>query len=181
MRRTRFSGPIFQIDARARIAIFGQAPGNIAHGKDLPFSDPSGARLRDWLGVDEATFYDPATFLIAPMAFCFPGYDKNGGDAPPPKICAAHWRQRLMAALPALRLKLLVGAYAQGWHLGKEAGGSLTETVARWRDYGPDHLPLPHPSWRNNGWLKKNPWFEKELLPELRARVRSAIGKPSGA
>ena len=169
--------PVFQISGGARIAIFGQAPGARAHRAGRPFDDPSGDRLRSWLGVDKAQFYDPENFLIAPMAFCFPGYDAKGGDRPPPKRCAAQWRQRLMAAAPKVELVLLVGAYAQKWHLGDEAGRTLTETVSRWAEFGPDYLPMPHPSWRNNAWLKKNPWFEKDLLAHLRRRTASALAR----
>lgn len=167
--------PIIQLGARARIAIFSQAPGNLAHQKGAPFYDPSGARLREWLGVGEAEFYDPEKFVIAPMGFCFPGYDDKGGDLPPLRPCAEIWRARLMAALPQLELRLLVGGYAQKWHLGAAAKKTLTETVAAWREYGPADIPTPHPSWRNNGWLKKNPWFAEELLPHLRNRVRALV------
>ncbi|MEO1014783.1 MAG: uracil-DNA glycosylase family protein [Pseudomonadota bacterium] len=163
--------PILQTGGRARIAIFGQAPGNLAHQEGRPFTDPSGVRLRSWLGVDEATFYNSEAFAIVPMAFCFPGYDAAGSDLPPPKRCAATWRARVMAALPQLELAILVGAYAQKWHLGERAKRTMTETVAAWREYAPVFAPTPHPSWRNNAWLKKNPWFEADLLPEIRARV----------
>ncbi|MEO0399796.1 MAG: uracil-DNA glycosylase family protein [Pseudomonadota bacterium] len=168
--------PLFQIAEGAAIAIFSQAPGNRAHQLGRTFLDPSGVRLRDWLGVDEATFYDPRNFIIAPMAFCFPGYDKNGGDKPPPNICAETWRPRLEAAIAPPALTLLVGRYAQVWALGPDARKTLTDTVAAWRSYGPAVLPLPHPSWRNNGWIKKNPWFEEALLPHLKARVKSLLG-----
>ncbi len=163
--------PILQVGRHARIAIFGQAPGNRAYVEGRPFADPSGVRLRAWLGVDEAAFYNPKLFAIAPMAFCFPGYDRFGGDRPPPKRCAATWRSKLMAALPKLELALLIGSYAQKWHLASAAKRTMTETVAAWRDYGPLFMPTPHPSWRNNAWLKKNPWFESDMLPEIRARV----------
>lgn len=168
--------PILQVGAGAKIAIFSQAPGNIAHQKGKPFYDPSGVRLRAWMGLDEDTFYDVDTVAIAPMGFCFPGYDKNGGDLPPLRPCAERWRARLMAALPDFELILLVGGYAQKWHLGARARKTLTETVAAWRDYGPVHVPMPHPSWRNNGWLKKNPWFERDLLAHVRGRVAALTG-----
>jgi len=167
--------PVLQAGPKARIGIFSQAPGNLAHQSGQPFTDPSGIRLREWLQVTEDEFYDENNFIIAPMGFCFPGYDKNGGDLPPLKDCAEVWRTQLMAALPKLELCILVGGYAQKWHLGGDVKKSLTQTVAAWRDYGPLYLPTPHPSWRNNGWLKKNLWFEEELLPHLRERVRRLI------
>ena len=167
--------PVLQAGAEARIGIFSQAPGNLAHQSGRPFTDPSGVRLREWLQVTEDQFYDERNFIIAPMGFCFPGYDKNGGDLPPLKECAKVWRAQLMEALPKLEFCLLVGGYAQKWHLGGDKKKSLTETVASWRDYGPLYIPTPHPSWRNNGWLKKNLWFEEELLPHLRDRVRQFI------
>ncbi|MEM6414708.1 MAG: uracil-DNA glycosylase family protein [Pseudomonadota bacterium] len=163
--------PLFQIEAGAQIAIYSQAPGNKAHQSGVTFLDPSGVRLRQWLGVNEQMFYNPENFTIAPMAFCFPGYDKNGGDKPPPKSCARIWRKRLLSAMPKPALTLLIGRYAQIWELQSSAKKTLTETVAAWREYGPDIIPLPHPSWRNNAWIKKHPWFEEELLPHLRDRV----------
>lgn len=177
--------PILQGSATARLCIASQAPGNRAHLAGRSFMDPSGVRLRGWLGLDEATFYDPARVAIVPMASCFPGYDANGGDLPPRRECAETWRAPLFAALPALDLVLLIGQYAQAWHLGDEArGGGLTGTVRRWREIladprRPRILPLPHPSWRNNGWLKRNPWFEAELLPVLRAQVGKLVGGPT--
>jgi len=170
--------PVFQLDARARIGIFGQAPGNLAHQHGRPFLDPSGDRLRDWLNVDKSQFYDPSLFAVAPMAFCFPGYEDKGGDRPPPKVCAETWRAQIIERLPALELVVLVGGYAQAWHLGAAAKPTLTATVANWRAYRPRCLPTPHPSWRNNGWLKKNPWFEAEVLPYLRRRVARILGAP---
>ncbi|MBS0125920.1 uracil-DNA glycosylase family protein [Thetidibacter halocola] len=164
--------PVFQIAPTARLLIAGQAPGMKAHLASRTFLDPSGDRLRDWLGLDEAAFYDETRVAIVPMAFCFPGYRK-GSDLPPPPICAATWRARVLAGLPDLRLTLLVGGHAQRWHLG--ARGGVTETVARWRDFLPDAIPLPHPSWRNTAWLNRNPWFEAELLPVLRAHVREVM------
>jgi uracil-DNA glycosylase len=167
--------PVVRVSHTARILIAGQAPGMRVHKTGLPFNDPSGDRLRNWMGIERETFYDTKRIAIAGMAFCFPGYDENGADIPPPKICAQHWRTRLMAALPPMPLILLVGSYAQTWHLGEAAKSNMTETVRAWRDYSPRHIPLPHPSWRNNGWLKKNPWFEHELLPTLRERVRASL------
>ncbi|MEM6537758.1 MAG: uracil-DNA glycosylase family protein [Pseudomonadota bacterium] len=163
--------PILQVGRKAKVAIFSQAPGNVAHQKGKPFFDPSGVRLRQWLGVTEAVFYDPDVFAIVPMAFCFPGYDKYGGDNPPPKVCAQTWRERLLEAMPKLELALLIGSYSQSWHLGTARKRTMTETVRAWRSYGPLYVPTPHPSWRNNHWLKKNPWFEEEVLPEIRARI----------
>ena len=152
--------------------IAGQAPGARVHASGVPFDDPSGDRLRDWLGLDRAAFYDREKLAIVPMAFCFPGYDARGSDLPPPKICAETWRDDLMAHMPQVELTLLVGQYAQGWHMGKARKKTLTETVRNWREYGPKFLPLPHPSWRNTGWLRKNPWFEAEVLLWLRAQVQ---------
>jgi uracil-DNA glycosylase len=167
--------PVVRVSHTARLLIAGQAPGMRVHKTGLPFNDPSGDRLRGWMGIDRETFYDVKRVSIAGMAFCFPGYDAAGADKPPPRICAQHWRARLMDALPPMKLTLLVGSYAQGWHLGEGAKSTMTETVRAWRDFAPRRIPLPHPSWRNNGWLKKNPWFEAELVPYLRKRVRSAL------
>lgn len=171
--------PIVQGSAQARLLIASQAPGNRAHLSGRPFLDPSGVRLRDWLGLDEERFYDPARVAIVPMGHCFPGYDKAGGDLPPRRECAPLWRAPFLAALPRLKLILLIGSYAQAWHLGRR--GSLTETVWGWREIlaaprEPRLLPLPHPSWRNTGWLKANPWFEAELLPVLREEVAALVG-----
>jgi len=138
----------------------------------IPFDDPFGDRLRDWLGVDRAAFYDRSKFAVLPMAFCFPGYRK-GSDLPPPPICAKTWRARAQAAMPQVKLTLLVGGYAQKWHLNDK--GPVTGIVQNWRTHIPDHLPLPHPSWRNTGWLKKHPWFEAEVLPWLRNRVQEVL------
>lgn len=142
--------------------------------------DPSGVRLRDWLGLDEAAFYDAARVAIVPMGFCFPGYDDKGGDRPPRKECAPLWREEVLGQLPELRLALLIGRYAQAWHLGGALKPTLSETVADWRailerDAAPRVLPLPHPSWRNNGWIKRHPWFEAELLPDLKRRVAAVL------
>ena len=169
--------PVVRPSSSARLLIAGQAPGARVHKSGLPFDDPSGDRLRDWLGVDRETFYDASRIAIVPMAFCFPGYDARGADRPPPKLCARTWRAGLLAAMPQIQLTLAVGQYAQGWHMGRERKASLTETVRHWQDYGPDLLPLPHPSWRNTGWLRRNPWFEAEVLPWLRETVASLIGQ----
>lgn len=166
--------PVPWFDARARLLIAGQAPGLRVHEAGRPFADASGRRLRDWLGLDEAAFYDRARIAIVPMAFCFPGYDAKRADLPPPPLCAATWRVRVMAALPRVRLVLAVGGAAQRWHLGARTG--VTETVANWRDHAARGIwPLPHPSWRNTAWLARNPWFAAELLPALRASLREVL------
>ena len=172
--------PIVQGSSTARLCIASQAPGTRAHRSGKPFMDPSGVRLRAWLGLDEAAFYDAARVAIVPMGSCFPGLDAKGGDRPPRRECAERWRETLFSGLPELELILVIGQYAQGWHLGKRAGG-LTGTVRDWRTIlgqarRPRVLPLPHPSWRNNGWLKREPWFEAELLPVLRAEVARVMG-----
>ena len=167
--------PVFWCRPGARILIAGQAPGARVHESGKPFTDPSGDRLRDWMGVDEVAFYDRDQIAILPMAFCFPGYSDKGSDLPPPPICARTWRAELVEALTGLRLTLLVGGYAQKWHLGKAAAGGVTRTVRGWRDHAPRVFPLPHPSWRNTAWMKKNPWFEAELLPALRRAVAATL------
>ena len=172
--------PVAILSATARIVVCGQAPGTRVHASGVPFTDPSGDRLRDWMGVSEEEFYDASRLAIVPMGFCFPGLDANGGDLPPRRECAPQWRERIFAAMPQIELLLAVGQYAQKWHLGDRSGPSLTETVANWRDIlhsgdQPAKLPLPHPSWRNNAWVKKNPWFASELLPELKKRVRELL------
>ncbi|RWR05128.1 uracil-DNA glycosylase family protein [Sinirhodobacter populi] len=164
--------PVVWFRPGARVLVVGQAPGARVHASGRPFTDPSGDRLRDWMGVDAETFYDRDRIAIVPMAFCFPGYDAKGSDLPPPPVCARTWRDRVMAALGPMDLTLLVGGAAQRWHLGP---GRVTDTVARWRDYAPRVFPLPHPSWRNTAWLKRNPWFEADLLPVLRARVKEVL------
>lgn len=167
--------PVVRVSADTRILICGQAPGRRVHESGLPFDDPSGDRLRAWMGVDRATFYDHPAIGVAAMAFCFPGTNPKGGDYPPPPRCAELWRSRLLAELPQVELTLLVGSYAQAWALGDRAKSSMTETVAAWRDHAPDFLPLPHPSWRNTGWLKRNPWFEDDVTPYLRARIAAML------
>ena len=172
--------PILQGSATARLCIASQAPGTRAHASGIPFRDPSGVRLRHWLDLDEATFYDPSRVAIVPMGSCFPGQDRKGGDLPPRRECAPEWRGPLFRALPDLELILLIGQYAQAWHLAEDFEGGLTATVARWREIlnaarRPRILPMPHPSWRNNGWLKRHPWFEAELLPVLRAELRIMV------
>lgn len=157
----------------ARILIAGQAPGMRVHQSGRPFDDPSGERLRDWLGLTPAEFYDQSRVAIVPMAFCFPGYDAKGADLPPPPICARTWHAQVMDSLPNIRLRLLVGGHAHRWHLGTRLG--VTQTVAAWRDHGPGVFPLPHPSWRNTAWLRKHPWFGAEVLPALRTAVRRVM------
>lgn len=167
--------PVLQAGPSARVAIFGQAPGARVHASGKPFTDPSGDRLRAWLDMPEDVFYDPGKVAIVPMGFCFPGNDAKGGDLPPRRECAPLWRARLLAALPRIETSILVGQYAQGWHLGAAVGASLTDTVSRWRDFAPVFFPTPHPSWRNNVWLKRNPWFEGELVPALRRRIKALL------
>ncbi len=167
--------PVLQAAPSARLLIVSQAPGTKVHETGLPFNDPSGDRLRDWLGVDRPTFYDAKRIALVPMGFCYPGRDARGGDKPPRPECAPLWQPRIRPKLKQVELTLLVGLYAQGFYLGRARGKSLTETVRAWREHLPTYLPLPHPSWRNTAWLKKNPWFEAELLPELRDRVRALI------
>jgi uracil-DNA glycosylase len=148
--------PVLQVHPAARILIAGQAPGSRVHATGVPFDDPSGDRLRDWMGIDEPTFYDAARIAILPMGFCFPGTG-NSGDLPPRPECAPTWRDKLLATMPDIRLTLVIGQYAQAWHMKGRAKATLTETALAWRDYGPTMFPLPHPSPRNNIWLKRNP------------------------
>ena len=172
--------PVLRVSSTARLAVFGQAPGARVHASGVPFTDPSGVRLRQWMGVTEEDFYDVARVSIIPMGFCFPGYSSKGADLPPRKECAVTWRDTLMKELPQFEVVLLVGGYAQDWHLGDRAQQSLSDTVADWKritskKVTPRFWPLPHPSWRNNGWLKQRPWFEEQLLPELRKDIRRVL------
>ena len=172
--------PVVVPSVSARILIAGQAPGTKVHLSGAPFTDASGDRLRDWLGVSSDEFYDPDKFAIVPMGFCFPGQDAKGGDLPPRRECAPAWRARLMAGMKQVDVVLAIGQYAQRWHMGAARAGSLTDTVADWRSVwarssSPHVLPLPHPSWRNTGWIKRNPWFEMELLPFLRTEIRRRL------
>jgi uracil-DNA glycosylase len=172
--------PVFQIGRTARICVCGQAPGTRVHASGIPFTDPSGDRLRDWMGVSEDEFYDASRIAIIPMGFCFPGLDEKGGDLRPRKECAKMWRARLFDHLDQFELVLLVGGYAQSWHMREGRAHTLTETVRTWTpgqysDHGAELMPLPHPSWRNNAWLKKNPWFETRILPYLRSAVRARL------
>jgi uracil-DNA glycosylase len=167
--------PVFQLSSTARLLIVGQAPGTRVHASGRPFTDPSGIRLRQWLGIDETLFYDERQVAIVPMGLCFPGQDGKGADLPPRPECAPAWRAKLLEHLKAVRLVICLGRPAQHWHLGDLAGADLTETVRNWRKglaLHPKVLALPHPSWRNNAWLKKNPWFADELLPVLRKEMR---------
>jgi len=167
--------PVVRVTADTRLLICGQAPGRKVHESGLPFDDASGDRLRDWLGVDRETFYGHPAIGVAAMAFCFPGTNPKGGDYPPPPRCARLWRSSLIAALPKVELTLLVGWHAQLWALGARARPTMTETVAAWRDYLPAQLALPHPSWRNTAWLRRNGWFEDEVVPYLRARTTEML------
>lgn len=172
--------PVVQLSASARLCIAGQAPGKKVHESGVPFLDRSGDRLRDWLGIDAETFYDASRVAIVPMGFCFPGYDAKGSDLPPRRECAPLWRLLVFDAMPQVELVLAIGQYAQHWHLGQMRRPTLTETVANWCDIlastaQPRVLPLPHPSWRNTGWLKRNPWFESELVPVLQREVAKRV------
>ena len=165
--------PVLRVSPTARLLIIGQAPGTKVHATGIPWDDPSGHRLRFWLGLDPVVFYDESRVAIVPMGFCYPGRLANGGDAPPRPECAPLWHPRLLPLMPDIRLTILVGSYAQTRVLGK---GAMTERVRAFREYLPaDRIPLPHPSWRTGGWEKRNPWFTEDLLPELRARVAAVL------
>jgi uracil-DNA glycosylase len=166
--------PVFQVDERARVLIAAQAPGTKVHASGRPFTDASGDRLRDWMGIDAETFYDASQVAILPIGFCYPGCGKSG-DLPPRKECAVEWRQRFIDRLANVQMTLVIGQYAMAWHLQDRKQRNLTETVKNWSAYGPEIFPLPHPSPRNNIWLKKNPWFNHDLLPDLRKGVRSTL------
>jgi uracil-DNA glycosylase len=170
--------PVIRGLPSARLLITSQAPGTKVHETGLSFNDRSGDRLREWLGMDRATFYDERRIAILPMGLCYPGRLPNGGDAPPRPECAPRWHSRFLALLPEIRLTLLVGSYAIRHYLDPRR--AMTETVAAWREHPPRVLPLPHPSWRTTAWERKNPWFVAELLPELRRRVEAALGEPAG-
>lgn len=162
--------PIVQFSRTSRLVIVGQAPGARVHASGIPWDDASGDRLREWTGLSKPEFYDDGHVALVPMGFCFPG-SRAGGDLPPRPECAPLWHDRVMAVLPENRLILLVGSYAQARYLGKDRRSSLTETVRAFEAYGPRLFPLPHPSWRSGGWMQRNPWFEAEVLPALRARL----------
>jgi uracil-DNA glycosylase len=164
--------PVFRISATARLLIMGQAPGTKVHATGIPWNDPSGERLRGWLSMDREQFYDQNHIAIVPMGLCYPGRLPNGGDAPPRSECAPQWQGKLLAAMPAIRLTLLVGGYAQIYVLGK---GAMTDRVRAFRDHLPRYFPLPHPSWRTTGWERKNPWFQAEALPALRQAVAETL------
>lgn len=170
--------PLLQCSVGASILIAGQAPGRRAHASGIPFDDASGDRLRQWMGIERDLFYDPERIAIIPMSFCYPG-STTRGDQPPRPECAQAWRAPLLRQLPRLQLTLVLGRYAQAWHFG-DGTASLTERVKRWRNCWPGLVPLPHPSPRNNPWLRKNPWFEATLLPELRARIAAILSKSTG-
>jgi len=162
--------PIVQFSPTARLVIVGQAPGVRVHASGIPWDDASGDRMRQWTSLSKPEFYDPAKVALVPMGFCFPG-SRAGGDLPPRRECAPLWHDRVQAILPNDRLILLVGSYAQARYLGRDRRPSLTETVRAFDAFGPNMFPLPHPSWRSSGWMQRNPWFEAEVLPALRARV----------
>ncbi len=168
------TNPVFQVDTKARILIAGQAPGKIVHETGIPFNDPSGKRLRQWMGISPETFYNPEKIAILPMGFCYPGKGKSG-DLPPRLECAEKWRKLFLAQMPYIQLTLVIGQYAQHWHLGSNKKNTLTSTVKAWKEYWPNLLPLPHPSPRNNIWLKKNPWFNDEVVIELQERVTQVL------
>jgi uracil-DNA glycosylase len=168
--------PVLQVDRNARILVAGQAPGRKVHASGVPFDDASGERLRTWMGIGSEVFYDASQVAILPMGFCYPGTGKSG-DLPPRKECAPLWRAPLLAAMPHIELVLVIGQYAIDWHLPQCAGATLTETVRNWRKLGPQVLPLPHPSPRNNIWLKANPWFALEVVPFLQARVSTILSQ----
>lgn len=166
--------PVLQASTQARILVAGQAPGSRVHASGVPFDDASGDRLRLWMGLDRETFHDPKRVAILPMGFCYPGTGRSG-DLPPRKECAPQWRAQLLRAMPKIELTLVIGLYAMAWHLPGQAAQNLTTTVRAWREHWPAVLPLPHPSPRNNIWLKANPWFEQEVVPAMQARVRSLL------
>ncbi len=173
---------MLRVASTAKLAVFGQAPGVRVHQSGVPFTDPSGVRLRQWMGVTDEEFYDVTRVSIIPMGFCFPGYSSKDADLPPRQECAAKWRATLLKELPQFEVVLLVGGYAHAWHLGERCGASLSDTVADWRSITmrkcqPRYWPLPHPSWRNNGWLKQRPWFEADLLPALRKDIRRTLSE----
>jgi uracil-DNA glycosylase len=172
--------PVLRAKASARLLIIGQAPGTKVHESGIPWNDRSGDRLREWLQIDRDVFYDECRIAIVPMGFCYPGVDKNGGDRPPRKECTPLWHARVMRQLLNVELTLLVGRYAQKHYLGDSCAATTTATVQAWRQHARPFIPLPHPSWRNIGWLKRNPWFETDLLPELRDSVHALLRLPYG-
>jgi len=167
--------PILQADPESKILIVGQAPGRITHKKGIPFDDPSGVRLRQWMGISDEVFYDSKKIAILPMGFCFPGTGKSG-DLPPRPECAKTWRHPLLDSLRQVELTLIIGQYAIDWHINDGEKITLTERVLRWQSYMPSRLIMPHPSPRNNRWLKRNPWFESDMLPVLQKRIGDILG-----
>lgn len=165
--------PVVRASSTASLLIIGQAPGTRVHESGIPWNDPSGERLRGWLALDSDTFYDESRLAIVPMGFCYPGKGKSG-DLPPRPECAELWHQALLDQMPKVELVLLVGNYAQNYYLGKSSE-TLTHRVQRWRDFGPRYIPTPHPSPRNTFWLKRNPWFEAEVVPEIQRRVKRLV------
>lgn len=168
--------PVLRARASARLLIVGQAPGTRVHETAIPWNDPSGDRLREWMGLDRERFYDERSVAIIPIGLCYPGRDAKGGDRPPRPECAPLWHPRLGAALGAVELVVLAGGYAQRYYLGGDAGATVTDTVRAWRTHLPRYIALPHPSWRTRAWVRRNPWFESELLPVLRRRVAEVLG-----
>ena len=168
--------PVIQADPAARILIVGQAPGTAVHKTGIPFNDPSGDRLRTWMGVDRDTFYDQKKIALVPMGFCYPGKGK-GGDLPPRTECAPAWRERLLGQLDNIELTIVMGRYALAWHLNVRPSQTLGAVVANWQQYWPQALPLPHPSPRNTQWLQKHPWVENDIIPELQQRIRTLLNK----
>lgn len=169
--------PVLRPSSTARLLIAGQAPGTKVHQSGTPWNDASGNRLREWLDLPKSVFYDDIKVAIIPQAFCYPGKGPNG-DLPPPPICQKTWHPRLYAAMPQIETYILAGRFAQTYHLGNKRKRTLGETVAAWRECAPRYFPLPHPSWHNNHWLKANPWFERDLVPVLRDRVRRLLDLP---
>jgi uracil-DNA glycosylase len=167
--------PILQLASTARLLIIGQAPGSKVHGSGIPWQDASGDRLRDWLELDQSIFYDASRVAIVPMGFCYPGAAEGGGDNPPRPECAPFWHQRLLKHLPDIRLTLLVGQFAHRHYLASKRKPSMTQTVQAFSEYTPQFFPLPHPSWRSVGWMRKHPWFEDVAIPQVRKAVRNAI------
>ena len=166
--------PVTQFSSTARLLIVGQAPGSKVHASGIPWDDASGDRLREWTGLTRAQMYDPAQVAMMPMGFCYPG-KASGGDKPPRRECAPQWHERVLDELPRNRLTLLVGTYAQAYYLPQVRRLSMTDRIRRWREFLPDTIPLPHPAWRSAIWMKKHPWFERDILPELRRRVAAQI------
>lgn len=171
--------PVLRASPTARLLIVGQAPGVRVHRSGIPWDDASGKRLREWLDLDPATFYDDSRIAIVPMGFCYPGRGSSG-DLPPRRECAEIWLDRLLAGMPKIELTLLIGQYAQAHFLGRRRRPSLTETVRAWRDFAPTYIPLPHPSPRNQAWLKRNPWFATDVIPELRGNVKGIVDREQG-